>query len=147
MVHPSDLNCLSVLQFAVEVLRVRHVIVCGHYGCGGVRVAMSQKATGLTDHWLRPIKDIHRQHEARLADLADDRSRIDAMCEFNVRQQVRNVAGCNILQAAWARGQELAVHGWIYGLSDGLIRDLNASVSSIEQLDRYERLLLREDAD
>ncbi|MDX1709630.1 MAG: carbonate dehydratase [Rhodovibrionaceae bacterium] len=140
LVHPADLNCVSVLQFAIESLRVSHVIVCGHYGCGGVRAAMSQQSFGLIDHWLRPIKEVYRRRHESLSAIADEDERLNALCEFSVMQQVRNVAGGNVVQSAWARGQKLAVHGWIYGLSDGLLRDLQVSLSDPEHLDAFDRL-------
>ena len=129
VVH-TDLNCLSVIQFAVDVLKVRHVIVCGHYGCGGVNAALTKQRHGLIDNWLRHVQDVHEQHRASLEAIADDKARADRLCELNVVEQVSNVCRTSIVQDAWARGQPLAVHGWIYGLHDGLLRDLDVTVSA-----------------
>jgi carbonic anhydrase len=123
LVYAADLNCMSVLQYAVEVLKVKHVIVCGHYGCGGVRAAFEGTSSGLIDHWLEPIKEMTRNHQAELAGLSGD-ARIDHLCEVNVRAQVQNVAHSPIIRRAWARGQDLTLHGWIYGLDRGLLHDL-----------------------
>jgi carbonic anhydrase len=125
----TDLNCLSVLQFAVDVLKVRHVIVCGHYGCGGVRAAMERQRLGLVDHWLRHIRDIHQKHENSLREVADETQRWDRLCELNVMEQVNNVCHTTIVQGAWERGQPLAVHGWIYSIRDGLLHDLDVSAT------------------
>jgi carbonic anhydrase len=127
VVH-TDLNCLSVLQFAVDVLRVEHVIVCGHYGCGGVRAALERVPLGLVDNWLRHVQDVAVRHQALIDTLDDSTARINRLCELNILEQVRNVAGTTIVQDAWARGQELTLHGWIYGLDDGLLRDLRLSM-------------------
>jgi carbonic anhydrase len=125
----TDLNCLSVIQFAVDVLEVKHIIVCGHYGCGGVRSSMEHERLGLVDHWLRHIRDVHHKHEDTLRRIADEKGRWDRLCELNVMEQVRNVCHATIVQAAWERGQPLAVHGWIYSIRDGLLRDLNVSTT------------------
>ncbi|MFO1171015.1 MAG: carbonate dehydratase [Hyphomicrobiaceae bacterium] len=125
LVYPADLNCMSVLQFAVEALKVRHVIVCGHYGCGGVQAAVDGSQNGLIDHWLEPIRDLNRTHKSILASLPDDRARVDCLCELNVREQARTVIHSPIIQRAWDRGQEVSVHGWIYGLANGHIKDLD----------------------
>lgn len=135
VVH-SDMNCMSVLQFAVEQLGVEHVIVCGHYGCGGVKAAMGHRQLGLIDNWLRHIKDVYSQGEAELADITDESARADRLCELNVAAQVRNVCHTTIVQNAWSRGQALSVHGWIYGLKDGLLKDLNISLGGRGDLDR-----------
>jgi carbonic anhydrase len=127
VVH-TDLNCLSVLQFAVEVLKVRHVIVCGHYGCGGVQAALEDARLGLIDNWLRHVQDVKQKHAAELESTAPA-ARLDRLCELNVTEQVANVCQTTIVQGAWERGQDLTVHGWIYGLHDGLVRDLNVSRS------------------
>jgi carbonic anhydrase len=124
LVYAADLNCMSVLQYAVDVLKVQHVIVTGHYGCGGVRAAWEGTSEGLIDHWLEPIKELARDHRAALAALPDDTARIDYLCEANVRAQVNNVANSPTIRRAWARGQELTLHGWIYGLDRGLLHDL-----------------------
>ncbi|HEX3526270.1 MAG TPA: carbonate dehydratase [Thermoanaerobaculia bacterium] len=135
LVVEGDLNCLSVLQFAVEVLHVRHVIVCGHYGCGGVRAALEDTHLGLIDGWLCHVKDIRRKHSALLADLADQRQRENRLSELNVIEQVRHVCQTSIVQDAWTRGQPLDVHGWIYGVNNGLLRDLNVTVASREEIE------------
>ncbi len=127
VVH-SDLNCLSVMQFAVEVLKVEHIIVCGHYGCGGVAAVLDNQRVGLADNWLRHVQDVHVKHGERVAAIADPVARHDRLCELNVVEQVANVCQTTIVQDAWERGQRLAVHGWLYGLKDGLLRDLGATV-------------------
>jgi len=127
VVH-TDFNCLSVLQFAVDVLNVSHVIVCGHYGCGGVKAAMDNLQLGLIDNWLRHVQDVMHNHNEELSTIVDDGRRLDRLCELNVSDQVLNVSKTTIVQNAWNRGQELAIHGWIYGISDGLLRDLNISI-------------------
>jgi len=123
-----DFNGLSVLQYAVEWLRVRHIIVCGHYGCGGVKTALKQNELGLLNNWLYGVGELSRKHKERLDALPDRNHRIDALCEFNVIEQVRNVCRSPIMLQAWRRGQDVSVHGWIYDLSKGLLRDLDASV-------------------
>ena len=127
VVH-TDFNCLSVLQFAVDVLNVNHVIVCGHYGCGGVKAAMENLQLGLIDNWLRHVQDVMHNHNQELASIVDDTARLDRLCELNVGEQVLSVSKTTIVQNAWNRGQELTIHGWIYGISDGLLRDLEISV-------------------
>jgi len=127
VVH-TDFNCLSVLQFAVDVLNVSHVIVCGHYGCGGVKAAMDNLQLGLIDNWLRHVQDVMHNHNEELSAIVDDGRRLDRLCELNVSDQVMNVSKTTIVQNAWSRGQALAIHGWIYGISDGLLRDLNISI-------------------
>ncbi len=129
MVYPADLNCMSVLQFAVETLHVKHIILCGHYGCGGVRAAVDGSQNGLIDHWLEPIRDLNRTHKDVLRSLPGDDARHDFLCEMNVREQVRTVMHSPIVQRAWDRGQELSVDGWIYGLANGLIKDLECGQS------------------
>ena len=128
VVH-TDLNCLSVLQYAVEVLRVRHVIVCGHYGCGGVAAALQGARHGLIDNWLRHVVDVAEKHADELGSLPED-GRLDRLCELNVSEQVANVCQTTIVEDAWSRGQELTVHGLVYGLEDGLLRDLRVSTSA-----------------
>lgn len=142
VVH-SDLNCLSVIQYAVEVLQVKHVIVCGHYGCGGVGAAMQNKEFGLIDNWLRHIKDVYQKNEAELNGIEDEHARFDRFCELNVIQQVYNVCHTTIIQRAWRRGQELSVHGWIYGLRDGFINDLQVTITSPDELDSLFRMVGR----
>ncbi len=129
VVH-TDLNCLSVMQFAVEVLKVRHVIVCGHYGCGGVGAALRGERVGLSDNWLRHVQDVREKHQARLAALADPAAAHDRLCELNVIEQVANVCSTTIARDAWECGQQLSVHGWIYSLRDGLLRDLNVTAAA-----------------
>ncbi len=133
VVH-TDFNCLSVMQFAVDVLKVEHIIVCGHYGCGGVEAAMRNLRLGLIDNWLRHVQDVMQRHEALLATIHDDDRRLDRLCELNVIEQVMNVSRTTIVESAWERGQELAVHGWIYGLHDGLLRDLGIHVTGHGEL-------------
>ncbi len=132
LVYTADLNCMSVLQFAVEVLKVKHVIVTGHYGCGGVRAALQGTAEGLIDYWLEPVKELARERRAELASLTGDDARIDYLCEANVRAQVRNVANSPIIRRAWERGQDVTLHGWIYGLDRGLLHDLGCGCSGPE---------------
>ncbi len=132
VVH-SDLNCLSVLQFAVDVLRVKHVLVVGHYGCGGVKAAHDNLRLGLVDNWLRHIQDVKQKHDVTLDAIADDRKRVDRLCELNVIEQVLNVCHTTVLQEAWNRGQQITVHGWIFGLDDGIIRDLKVSIANQRQ--------------
>lgn len=127
LASPHDANFLSVLQFAVEVLRVKHIIVCGHYGCGGVRAALSGKRHGLIDHWLSPIRCLYEANAERFDRIVDFDARLNAVCEENVFSQVRAVTANPFVQDAWAKGQQLAVHGWIYSIKDGLIRDLEAT--------------------
>ncbi len=136
----TDLNCLSVLQFAIDVLKVRHIMVTGHYGCGGVRAAMSNAELGLIDNWLRSIKDVYQLHRKALDAITDDEKRIDRLCELNVAQQVANVCHTTIVQNAWRHGAELSVHGLIYDIHDGLLRDLGFNVSAIDQLPPIYRL-------
>ena len=130
----ADLNCLSVLQYAVDVLKVKHVIVCGHYGCGGVVAAHDHLKLGLIDNWLRHVQDVAQRHRNLLAKKKGREERIARLCELNVIEQVVNVAQTTVVQDAWARGQMLTVHGWIYGVQNGLIRDLEISVSQAETL-------------
>jgi carbonic anhydrase len=132
VVH-TDFNCLSVMQYAVDVLKVEHIIVCGHHGCGGVKAAMSNQQFGLIDNWLRHVQDVFHEHEEQLAKIDDEEERLDRLCEWNVIEQVRNVGRTTIVQSAWQRGQELVVHGWIYGLQDGLLRDLGVSLDNADE--------------
>jgi carbonic anhydrase len=131
VVH-TDLNCLSVMQFAVDMLKVRHIIVCGHYGCGGVGAAFRRERLGLSDNWLRHVQDVHQHHEQALATFPEAQA-VDRLCELNVIEQVSNVCRTTIVQDAWTRGQELAVHGWIYGLHGGLLQDLKVTVTGNEK--------------
>ncbi len=134
VVH-TDLNCLSVLQFAVDVLKVKHVIVCGHYGCGGVRAALGRDRLGLIDNWLRHVQDVAEHHREPLGAIGDMPGRINRLCELNVIEQARHVCQTTIVQDAWTRGQTLAVHGWIYGLHDGRLRDLGVSARDAGGID------------
>ena len=133
VVH-TDFNCLSVMQYAVDVLKVEHIIVCGHHGCGGIKAAMDNLQLGLIDNWLRHVQDVLHQHEALLADVRDEEKRLDRLCELNVIEQVLNVGRTTIVQSAWQRGQDLVIHGWIYDLEDGLLRDLGVSIDKAEGL-------------
>jgi len=141
VVH-TDLNCLSVVQFAVDVLKVRHLIVCGHYGCGGVRAAMRNDRHGLIDNWLRHVQDVQRKHRGLLDALSDEKSRADRLCELNVIEQAANLCETTVVQDAWARKQPLSVHGWIYGLEDGLLRDLGLCVTDGGELAEAHRAAL-----
>jgi carbonic anhydrase len=134
LVYPSDLNCLSVIEYAVDVLKVRHIIVCGHYGCGGIRAALDNQVHGLIDNWLTRIKEIYVQYREEIDRLGNEERRVNRMCELNVIDQVKSVTHTTIVQDAWARGQELAVHGWVYGLEDGLVKDLNVCIESSSQV-------------
>ncbi|GAC1344690.1 MAG: carbonic anhydrase [Acetobacteraceae bacterium] len=131
---PQDTNYLSVLQFAVDVLRIKHVLVVGHYGCGGVRASVDGHRRGLVDHWLQPIREVAQEHRGELEAIQDETARLDRLCELNVTRQVRNVATNVFVQDAWARGQPLAIHGWVYSLANGLVNDLGVSVSRPEMI-------------
>ncbi|MDA1195385.1 MAG: carbonate dehydratase [Planctomycetota bacterium] len=131
----ADLNCMSVIQFAVDVLKVEHIIVCGHYGCGGVRAAMNDDRLGLVDFWIRHVRDVARRKREELLALQDEDRRWARLCELNVLDQVANVCHSSIVQDAWAREQPLAVHGWIYDVADGRLRDLNACITSRREID------------
>jgi carbonic anhydrase len=142
MVTHTDLNYLSVLHYAVDVLKVQHIIVCGHYGCGGVQAALHNSKFGLIDNWLRHVQDVRQKHKRILVTSSDDAHRLNKLCELNVIEQVVNVSQTTIVQNAWERGQDLAIHGWIYGLQDGLVRDLGLSIESYEELpERYQQAL------
>jgi carbonic anhydrase len=134
LVIHTDLNCLSTMQFAVDVLRVRHIIVCGHYGCSGVLAALREQKLGLSDNWLRHVQDVRWQHQAQIDALPDEKRRHDRLCELNVIEQVVNVSQTTAVQDAWARGQALAVHGWIYDIHDGLLRDLGMYITADTEL-------------
>jgi carbonic anhydrase len=140
VISHGDLNALSVLQFAIDVLQVRHVIVCGHYGCGGVQAAFHGRPVGLCDNWLRHIQDVHRLHHAELAALPDDAARVTRLCELNVIEQASNVACTSTVQEAWRAGRSLTIHAWIYGLGDGLLRDLKASLDGSRQVPETHRM-------
>ena len=144
VVH-SDLNCLSAMQFAVDVLKVKHIIVCGHSGCGGVRAAVRCERHGLVDNWIRHVQDVKERHSCCLQKIPDENGQVDRLCELNVIEQVANVCQTTVVTSAWDRGQPLAVHGWIYGLKDGLLRDLQVSANghaSFEAVYRQARATL-----
>lgn len=132
LVHRGDLNLLSVLEFAVETLGVKHIIVCGHYGCGGVRAAMDGHRHGIIDHWLQPIRDIADHCDRSLAVIADREGRLNRLCELSIAAQVESLSRTPIVRSAWKRGKTVSIHGWVYGLDDGLIRDLECTISSLE---------------
>jgi carbonic anhydrase len=143
VVH-TDLNCLAVLHYALDVLKVEHVIVCGHYGCGGIHSAYAGESFGLVDNWLRHVQDVRERHQTVLAACPDDAECVNRLCELNVIEQVRHVCQTTVVQDAWRRGQPLSIHGWIYALRDGLLRDLDATVSSASEADTgYVRALNR----
>ncbi len=139
VVH-TDLNCLSVIQYAVEVLKVKHVIVCGHYGCGGVKAALDNRENGLIDNWIRNIQDVHRLRQAEIDACGTDQEKHDKLCELNVVEQVSNVCHTTIVQNAWKAGQPLNVHGWIYGIGDGLLKDLGVCIAGPDELAQTHRL-------
>ena len=134
VVSHTDLNCLSVLQYAVEVLKVKNILVVGHYGCGGVRAAMQNQKLGLINNWLRHVQDVQQKHDFQLVKIEDEDARVDRLCELNVVEQVVNVCQTTVVEGAWERGQELNVHAWIYRLSDGIIRDLSMSITANDNL-------------
>ena len=138
VVH-TDLNCLSVVQYAVEVLKVKHIIVCGHYGCGGVKAAMDNKDHGLIDNWLRHIRDVYRYYRAEIDSCEQHSEKLDRLCEKNVVEQVHNVCSTTIIQNAWKNGSTLSVHGWIYAVKDGLLRDLDVSMSNLSDFEKNSR--------
>jgi carbonic anhydrase len=145
VVH-TDLNCLSVIEFAVDLLHVRHIIVCGHYGCSGVQAALSRSRVGLSDNWLRHVQDVYEKHELGMRSLQDAARRHDRLCELNVIEQVMNVCGTTVVQDAWAKGQSLEIHGLIYSLQDGRLRDLALRVSAADQArDHYNAAVARLD--
>ncbi len=135
VVH-TDLNCLSAIQFAVDVLRIEHIIVCGHYSCGGILAALQDNKLGLIENWLRHVQDVRAKHQAELDALETEEKQHDRLCELNVIEQVTNLSRTTVVRDAWSRGQTLTVHGWIYDLSDGLLRDLEVSVASEQEIER-----------
>ena len=139
VVH-TDLNCLSVIQYAVEVLKIKHIIVCGHYGCGGIQAAMDNQEHGLIDNWLRNIKDVYRYHEAKLDAIEDQKKKIDLLCELNVIEQVSNICHTTIVQNAWKSGQDVAVHGWIYNIKDGILKDLDVCITNKDEISQTHRM-------
>ncbi|MBU0484471.1 MAG: carbonate dehydratase [Proteobacteria bacterium] len=140
LVIHTDLNCLSVIQYAVEILKVKHIIVCGHYGCGGIKAAMDNRDHGLIDNWLRNIKDIYRFYQDRIDLLSEEKDRIDLLCELNVVEQVANICHTTIVQRAWKSGQELAVHGWIYSIEDGILKDLDVCTTNLDEISQTHRI-------
>lgn len=140
MVIHTDLNSLSVIQYAVDVLKVKHIIVCGHYDCGGIKAAMDNQEHGLIDNWLRNIKDVYRLHREKVDTLTDAKERQNLMCELNVMEQVANVCHTTIVQNVWKSGRELTVHGWIYSLEDGILRDLDVCITSPDEISSIHRL-------
>jgi len=143
VVH-TDFNCLSVLQFAIEVLKVKHILVVGHYGCGGVRAALRNEGFGLISHWLRHVQDVRDRHQATLDAITSEPDRIDRLCELNVVEQVGHVCQNNIVQEAWRRGQPLTVHGFVYDVADGLLRDMGLSISNEEERDQVRQTAVEE---
>ncbi len=143
MVIHSDMNMLSVLDYAVNVLKVKHIIVCGHYGCGGVKAAMGNMSIGIIDNWIRHIKDIYRLHHVYLDSILDEDERFNKFVELNVKEQVFDLAKTSIVQSAWKTGQELTLHGWAYGLNSGYVTDLNVNMSSEKELDQVDQLNLK----
>lgn len=135
LVIHTDMNCLSVLQYAVDILEVKHVIVCGHYGCGGVKAAMENQPHGLVDNWLRHIRDIYYRHQTELEAISNESQRLRRLCELNVTEQVINVGNTTIIQDTWGFGHKIAIHGWIYDIADGLLKDLDVCVTSGKELD------------
>ncbi|SHJ06236.1 carbonate dehydratase [Pseudozobellia thermophila] len=140
MVVHSDMNMLSVLDYAVNVLKIRHVIVCGHYGCGGVKAAMGSKSYGLVDNWIRHIREVYRQHQDVLSGINDDSELFDRFVEYNTMEQVYNLAKTSIVQNAWERGQDLNLHGWVYGVGTGIVKDLKVNFNCHSQLEEFYRL-------
>ncbi len=144
VVH-TDFNCLSVVEFAVAVLKVKHIIVCGHYGCGGVKAASENHHLGLIDNWLRHIRDVRNKHEEVLRVIQDEDERLDRLCELNVVEQAHNVCHTTVVQEAWEKGQSLAVHGWIYKIQDGLIRDMKVTITGPDEIGEAYRLAIQND--
>ncbi|MES2825756.1 MAG: carbonate dehydratase [Pseudomonadota bacterium] len=140
MVIHTDLNCMTVLNYAVEILKVKHVMVTGHYGCGGVKAALENRKFGLIDYWLRNIRDVYFNNKAVMDELTDVNERLNRLCELNVLQQVDNIAHSNIVQNAWARGQELSIHGWIYDIHDGILHKLRTPIDNVTQISEQYRL-------
>lgn len=140
MVVHSDMNMLSVLDYAVNTLKIEHIIVCGHYGCGGIKAAMSNAHLGLIDNWIRHIKDVYRFHREELDHISDENKRFDTFVELNIKEQVFGLAKTSIVQNAWESGQKLSIHGWVYALSNGIVKDLNVNISNNKQLDQVYQL-------
>ena len=140
MVVHSDMNMLSVLDYAVNVLKVKHVIVCGHYGCGGVKAALGNDSIGIIDNWIRHIKDVYRLHHTHLDSITDEKERFDTFVELNVKEQVLDLAKTSIVQGAWRNGNDLSLHGWVYGLNSGIVKDLQVNLSNNKDLDTVYQL-------
>lgn len=140
LVNHTDFNCLSVLEYAVCVLKVKHIIVCGHYGCGGVQAAMEDRELGLIDNWLRHLRDVRQKHAEELHRIDDATERLNRLCELNIIEQVQNLCATTIVQSAWHHGHDLSIHGFVYGIHDGLLRDLGVSVSNPVEIDESYRL-------
>ncbi|MHC4322217.1 MAG: carbonate dehydratase [Planctomycetota bacterium] len=140
LVINTDLNCLSVIQYSVEVLKVKHIIVCGHYGCGGIKAAMGNQEYGLIDNWLRNIKDVYRNYQKQIGSIQSEEAKFNQLCELNVVEQVSNVCHTTIVQNAWRSGQDLAVHGYIYSLETGLLKDLNVCITGKDEISRVHRM-------
>jgi carbonic anhydrase len=140
LVIHTDLNCLSVIQYAVEVLEVKHIIVCGHYGCGGIEAAMDNKEHGLIDNWLRNIKDVYRYYQAKIDSRPNEKEKVNLLCELNVVEQVANICHTTIVQGAWKSGRQLTVHGWIYSIEDGILKDLNVCTTNVDEISRIHRI-------
>lgn len=140
LVIHTDMNCLSVIQYAVEVLKVKHIILCGHYGCGGIKASMDNNEHGLIDNWLRNIKDIYRYYQAKIDTIQNEKEKFNLMCEINVVEQVSNICHTTIVQNAWKSGQTLAIHGWIYSLEDGILKDLNVLVTKLAEISHTYRI-------
>lgn len=139
VVH-TDLNCLSVIQFAVDILKIKHIIVCGHFGCGGIIAAMENKEHGLIDNWLRHVKDVCRFHQEKMATMDNERDKVNLLCELNVIEQVANVCHTTVVQNAWQKGQPLAVHGWVYNIEDGILKDLDVCVTGPDEISTIHRI-------
>lgn len=140
LVIHTDLNCLSVIQYAVEMLKVKHIIVCGHYGCSGIKAAMDNREHGLIDNWLRNIKDTYHDYQKRIDSVQNPKEKLDLLCELNVIEQVANVCHTTIVQGAWKSGQELAVHGWVYSIEDGILKDLNVCTTNPDEISHIHRM-------
>lgn len=139
VVH-TDMNCLSVIQYAVDVLQVKHIIICGHYGCGGIKAALENKEHGLIDNWLLHIKDIYRCYQKKIDLLDTEEQKVNLLCELNVVRQVENVCHTTVVQNAWKKDQELAVHGWIYSIADGILQDMNVCITNVDELSHTRRM-------
>lgn len=141
LVIHTDLNSLSVIQYAVEILKVKHIIVCGHYGCGGIQAAMQNNALGLIDNWLRQIKDIYSNYQTEIDAVEDEKNKLNLLCEKNVIEQVANLSHSTTVQNAWKNGQELALHGWIYSIKNGILKDLNVCTTSLDEISQIYRVV------